>query len=140
MSLHKRWNRILIARILFALAALYGIPVLLLGLFGEAQFNAAMPPAITHPEFYYGFHGVALVFQLIFILIAIDPVRYRPLMLVAVLEKLAFFAPALWLYGGGRLAEGGPFYGAMIDGVWAVLFLFAWWLVRPQKDRTQQGA
>ncbi|WP_337658581.1 hypothetical protein [Sphingorhabdus sp. Alg231-15] len=124
-----------IARILFALAALYGILVLLLGLFGEAQFNTAMPPAITHPEFYYGFHGVALVFQIIFILIAIDPVRYRPLMLVAVLEKLAFFVPALWLFSSGRLAEGGPFFGAMIDGVWAVLFLLAWMLTRSERER-----
>lgn len=123
-----------IARIIFGLAALYGIPVLLLGFFGEGQFNAAMPPAITHPEFYYGFHGVALVFQLIFILIAIDPVRYRPLMLVAVLEKLAFFGPTLWLYAGGRLMEGGPFYGALIDGLWAFLFLLVWWLARPEKN------
>ncbi len=127
-------NKQSIARIIFALAALYGIPVLLLGLSGEAQFNAAMPPAITHPEFYYGFHGVALVFQLIFVLIAIDPVRYRPLMLVAVLEKLAFFGPALWLNSSGRLAEGGPFFGAMIDGVWALLFLLAWALTRPKRD------
>lgn len=121
-------------RLIFALAALYGMTVLLLGLFGEEQFNAAMPPAITHPEFYYGFHGVALVFQLIFVLIAIDPVRYRPLMLVAVLEKLAFFGPALWLYSSGRLVEGGPFYGAMIDGVWALLFVLAWWLARPEEE------
>lgn len=127
----KRFMKI--TRLIFALAALYGMTVLLLGLFGEEQFNAAMPPAITHPEFYYGFHGVALVFQLIFVLIAIDPVRYRPLMLVAVLEKLAFFGPALWLYSSGRLVEGGPFYGAMIDGGWALLFVLAWWLAWPKE-------
>ncbi|MEP2103567.1 MAG: hypothetical protein ABJP02_15665 [Parasphingorhabdus sp.] len=121
-------------RIIFGLAALYGIAVLLLGLFGEAQFNAAMPPAITHPEFYYGFHGVALVFQLVFVLIAIDPVRYRPLMLVAVLEKLAFFGPALWLYNSGRLAEGGLFHGAMIDGLWALFFLLAWGMIGAKRD------
>ncbi len=46
---------------------------------------------------------------------------------------LAFFGPLLWLYSGGRLTEGGPFYGAMIDGVWALLFLLAWWLVRPER-------
>lgn len=121
-------------RLIFALAALYGMTVLLLGLFGEERFNAAMPPAITHPEFYYGFHGVALVFQFLFVLIAIDPVRYRPLMLLAVLEKLAFFVPALWLYDSGRLMEGGAFYGAMIDGVWALLFVLAWWLARPEEE------
>ena len=125
-----------IARILFGLAALYGIPVLLLGLVGENQFNAAMPPAITHPEFYYGFYGIALVFQLIFVLIATDPVRYRPLMLIAALEKLAFFLPGMVLHANGRLPVGGPYYGAWIDGLWAIFFLFAWWQVRPNKGTT----
>ena len=46
-----------ITRIIFALAAAWGFFALIPGLFGEASFNAAMPPAITHPEFYYGFHG-----------------------------------------------------------------------------------
>lgn len=117
-------------RIIFGLAAAWGFFALIPGLFAEASFNAAMPPAITHPEFYYGFHGLALVFQLIFVMIAIDPERYRALIPIAVLEKLAFFVPAMWLYSNGRLMEGGLFYGAIIDGIWAVLFVLAWWFGR----------
>lgn len=119
-------------RIIFALAAAWGFLALIPGLFGEASFNASMPPAITHPEFYYGFYGVALVFQLIFVMIAIDPARYRPLIGIAILEKLAFFLPSMWLYSTGRLLMGGPFYGAIIDAIWAVLFLLAWWIGRRQ--------
>lgn len=117
-------------RVIFGLAALWGFLALVPGLFGEARFNAAMPPAITHPEFYYGFHGVALVFQLIFVMIAIDPARYYPLIGIAILEKLAFFVPGIWLYSEGRLAEGGIYFGALIDGVLALLFALAWWFGR----------
>jgi hypothetical protein len=45
---------------------------------------------------------------------------------VAVLEKAAFFAPSVALHIAGRLAVSGPFIGAMIDGVWMVLFAVAW--------------
>ena len=78
------------AKITYWLAAIYGILVLLPGFFLEAEFSRTSPPALTHPEFYYGFYGSALVWQLAFILIARDPVRYRPLMLVSVLEKAGF--------------------------------------------------
>ena len=92
------------ARIIFALAAVWGFFALIPGLFGEASFNAAMPPAITHPEFYYGFHGLALVFQLIFVMIAIDPVRYRPLIGIASIGKAGFLpARVLWLYSERRI-------------------------------------
>jgi len=115
------------AQIIFWSAAIWGFVVLIPGLFGEAALGVAMPPAITHPEFYYGFYGVALVFQLIFVMIARDPERYGALIPIAILEKCAFFAPTLWLYHQGRVSVGGPFYGAMIDGVWMLLFAFAWW-------------
>lgn len=114
------------ARRVYLIAALYGIVVLVPGFFMEREFGLSMPPAVTHPEFYHGFYGSALVWQFAFLLIARDPVRYRPLMLITVLEKLAFLLACLWLWGAGRLAVGGPFYGAMIDGVLMVLFFIAW--------------
>ena len=42
------------------------------------------PPPVTHPEFYYGFVGVALAFQLVFLTIASDPLKYRPLILAGI--------------------------------------------------------
>lgn len=115
------------ARLTFAVAAVYGIAVLLPGLFIEAGATPLFPP-LAQPEYYYGFYGSALVWQLLFIAIARDPARYRPLMLVAVLEKAAFFLPCLWLWQTHRLSvASGPFIGAMIDGLLMVAFAFAWW-------------
>jgi hypothetical protein len=41
--------------------------------------------------------GVALVWQLAFIFIARDPVRFRPLMVPAILEKLVYSIPVIIL-------------------------------------------
>lgn len=115
------------ARWIFLIAGIYGILVLIPGFFLESMVAA---PPITHPEFYYGFYGSALVWQLVFLAIARDPVKLRPLMLLAVLEKVAFFVPSLALHFTGRLPMGGPLIGGMIDGVLMVLFAFAWWSSR----------
>ncbi|MEO9500610.1 MAG: hypothetical protein ABJD75_16010 [Parasphingorhabdus sp.] len=113
-------------KVIFWVAAIYGIVALLPGYFGESQYV----PAISHPEFYYGFHGLALVFQLVFIMIARDPLRYRALIPIAVLEKASFFLPSLVLWSQGRLEVGGPFIGAMIDGIFMLLFVWSWKLSR----------
>lgn len=114
------------AKTTYLLAAIYGIAVLLPGIFLEARFSQAAPPGLTHPEFYYGFYGSALVWQLAFFLISRDPVRYRALMLVTVLEKASFLIACLALWSSGRMGPTGPFYGSLIDGVWMILFAIAW--------------
>jgi hypothetical protein len=114
------------ARWTFLIAGLYGILILMPGFFLEAQLGEREPPPITHPEFYYGFYGSALVWQLVFFLIAGNPLKYRPLMLVSVLEKVSFFATCIVLFLTGRLAVGGPLLGSIIDGLWMVLFTMAW--------------
>ena len=119
------------ARWVFLIAGVYGVLVLVPGLFLERQFGLTDPPPLTHPEFYYGFYLTALVFQAIFLLIARDPARWRPLMLVAVAEKIAFLGPCVALYATGRMRLGGPFIGGLIDGVLMLLFLAAWRASRP---------
>lgn len=114
------------ARITYLLAAIYGVIVLLPGFFLETRFSQATPPAVTHPEFYYGFYGSALIWQFAFYAISRDPVRYRPLMLVTVLEKAAFLIACLVLWSSGRMGLAGPFYGSLVDGVWMILFAIAW--------------
>src|SRR3954453_21390875 len=105
------------ARWTFLIAGLYGVLILVPGFFLEAQLGTTEPPPVTHPEFYYGFYGSALVWQLAFFVIASDPVRYRPLILVSVLEKLSFLVTCIALYAAGRLAAGGPLLGSLIDGM-----------------------
>ena len=113
------------ARWTFLIAGIYGLLALVPMYFMEAQIGIDTPPAITHPEYFYGFIGVAVAFQLVFIIVSTDPQKYRPLMLAAIAEKLSFATAAAVLLASGRLV--GPIViGAAIDAVLAVLFAIAW--------------
>jgi hypothetical protein len=118
-------------RWIFLLAGIYGMPVVLTSFFREQQIGVDTPPPITHPEYYYGFLAVTLAWQVAFFIIASDPARFRPLMPVAVLEKLLFGVIIAALYLLGRTGVS-MFVAGMIDLGWGVLFLIAWWLIRPQ--------
>jgi len=112
------------ARGVFTAAAVYGVLALAPQYFLEEKIGRDYPPPITHPEHFYGFVGVALAWQVFFLLIARDPVRYRPAMLVAVLEKLVFAVPAIVLFLGERVPAAVLGFG-LVDLMLAVLFLAA---------------
>lgn len=117
------------ARLVFRIAGIYGLVVLAPGFFLEQRVGQDYPPAVTHPEYYYGFLSVALAWQVLFLMLSRDPVRYRPLMLPSVLEKAGFLISAIVLSAQQRIAA--PTLGfALIDGVLGVLFLTAWWKTR----------
>jgi hypothetical protein len=78
------------ARVVFPVAGIYGLIVLAPRYFLEAKTGRDFPPPITHPEFYYGFIGVTIGWQVLFLFLSTDPTRYRPLMIPAVLEKASF--------------------------------------------------
>ena len=112
------------ARIVFRIAGVYGVLVLVPQYFLEARIGRDFPPAITHPEHFYGFIGVALAWQFVFFVIASDPVRFRPVMWPAVFEKLAFGVAAIVLFAQQRIAA--PILAAgLFDLVLAGLFLVA---------------
>jgi hypothetical protein len=112
------------ARRVFFVAGVYGLIGLIPQYFMEAMVGRDFPPAITHPEHYYGFIGVALAWQVFFFIIARDPVRYRIAMLPAMLEKFAFGGAMVVLYLQGRLAA--LILGAgIIDLVFVALFIAA---------------
>ncbi len=114
----------LFARRVFLTAAVYGVLVLAPQYFMEAKVGRDFPPPVTHPEHFYGFIGVALAWQVLFVVIARDPIRYRPVMPVAVLEKLAFGVAAVVLFTQGRIPA--AVLGAgLIDLVLAALFITA---------------
>ena len=87
----------------FGLAALYGLLVLVPHYYCEEKLGRDFPPAITHPEQFYGFLGVSVAWQFAFILLAHDPGRYRPMMLVAVLEKAGYGIAVVVLFSLGRV-------------------------------------
>lgn len=109
------------AKRVFLIAGVYGVLVLVPQYFMEGRIGRDFPPPISHPEHFYGFIGVALAWQVLFFVIARDPVRYRGAMVPAILEKLAFGVAAIVLFAQGRLAA--PVFGAgLFDLVLATLF------------------
>lgn len=112
------------ARYTFLIAGIYGLIVLAPQYFLEAKTNRDFPPAITHPEYYYGFTGVALAWQIAFLIISRAPSRYRPMMIPAVLEKLSFGAAAIVLFWQNRLPS--MLLGAgILDLILGALFVVA---------------
>ncbi len=111
---------------IFWIAAVYGIVAILPQFFLEGKLVADSGRALSHPEYYYGFFGVALAWQLVFVLIARDPIRYRPIMPFGAMEKIAFGAACLILVALGR-AQGWQVVAAgIIDLAFAALILLAW--------------
>jgi hypothetical protein len=113
-----------LARWIYGLSAVYGVIVLAPFLFLEKAIAAQTAP-FNHPEYYYGFLSAALVFQLVFFLIARDPVRLRPIMPATVLEKWGWGVAAwtLWLQ---HRTQAQLVAFATIDVALGVLFLVAW--------------
>lgn len=117
------------ARIVFWTAGAYGV-LSLTPLYFLFDFVGRMdPPPVTHPQFYYGFVGVALAWQFAFFVIATDPVRFRPMIIPAVLEKLGYVLAVLVLYlqGRGSLVQS---IGAGPDALFGVLFAMAFFKLR----------
>jgi hypothetical protein len=112
-------------RRVFLVAGIWGVAVLTPMYFLEGTVGQRMPPAITHPEYYYGFVGVALVWQVLFFLIATDPSRYRPVILVAILEKVSYGLAVPMLFAARRV-DVWVFVGGLIDLMWAVLFAISY--------------
>ena len=113
------------ARLIFTLAGIYGLIVLTPFLFMERLIAERTPGGLTHPEDYYGFLGAALVMQLFYLTIGRDPLRFRPLMPLCTLAKLAFFVPVLILF----LQEKVPAVTlelVSVDALLAFAFLHAW--------------
>lgn len=113
------------ARWVFNIAAVYGVISVAPLYFMERTINQQNPPPITHPMFFYGFVGVTLAWQLLFFAIARQPMRLRPVIPFAVLEKLSFALAAMVLYRQARLDHNDLWFAA-IDLILAVLFLLAW--------------
>jgi hypothetical protein len=116
---------LIFAKRVFFWSGVYGIAVLLPMFFLEEKLGRDFPPPTNHPEQYYGFLGVALAWQLAFLVIARDPVRHRPIMLPAIAEKFLVGGAALWLVAAGRLA-GITAAPLLVDLVLGCLFVVAY--------------
>lgn len=123
------------AKIVFLIAGIYGILVTAPLFVAEGYLNATQPPAITHPEYYYGFAGVTLAWQILFLVLSRDPLRYRPMMLVAVLEKVTGIVFILLVLL--QLSPPSMLIG-VVDVILGIIFLTAY--IRTAPSRVQQVA
>ena len=57
----------------YLIAGIYGLLILLPQYFLEVQNGIDYPPPINHPEYYYGFIGIAVAWQIAFLIISRDP-------------------------------------------------------------------
>jgi hypothetical protein len=112
------------AKVVFWIASIWGVVILTPLYFIFDMIGRNDPPPITHPAFYYGFVSVGLAFQAAFFVIALDPVRLRPMMIPSVLEKFGYGATLLVLYLQNRLHPQDLALGG-IDVLFGLLFLAA---------------
>jgi hypothetical protein len=121
------------ARAVFWIAALWGFLILMPLYFLFDTIGRQTPPPLTHPGFYYGFIGVALSWQVAFLIIGNNPVRYRPMMVPAMLEKFIYSLSLIMLYWQGRI--GPKEMGGVLDLVFGVLFVIAFLKTPSQTER-----
>jgi len=91
----------------------------------EEQFGRDNPPPVSHPQLYYGFVGVTLFWQFMFLVIGSDPIRFRNAMIPAMLEKASFAIAIPILYALERVNVTWVGFASM-DATWLVLFVIAY--------------
>src|SRR5687767_15864896 len=112
------------AKYVFYAAGIYGLIALVPQYFLEEKTGLDYPPAITHAEYYYGFIGVALAFQIVFLIIGGNPSKYRAMMIPSIIEKFSFAIAVVVLYLQNRVAP--MMLGAgLIDLVLGILFVLS---------------
>lgn len=117
------------AKWVFAIAGVYGILVIAPLYVLETQLNTALPPPLNHPEYYYGFIGITLAWEFLFLVLSRDPVRYRLMMLPAMFEKFSFPIAVIVLVMQGRTSSSFLLLPS-IDVIWGILFVISFWLTR----------
>lgn len=120
------------AKRVFLIAGIYGLIVVLPMYFLEEKNSRDFPPPITHPEYYYGFIGVTLAWQVLYLVLATDPRRYRPMMIPPILAKASFVVAAVILFFQNRVPFV-MFVVAIPDLIICVLFAIAFLETSPKK-------
>jgi len=108
----------------FTCAGIWGLVVLTPLYFSFDLVGRFYPPAITHPDFFYGFIGVAVAWQIGFLLIGRDPAGLHMMMIPAILEKFGYVVTLSILYAQDSLRMG-QFVVAVPDFALGLLFVFA---------------
>ena len=109
--------------IIFKGAGIYGIIVMILLLVAPTQ--VLNEPTVIHPEYYFGFVMVGLVWQIAFLVVGSDPVRFRPIMPVCMCEKFFYITLLTFLIMTHRTPER-MWPAVVLDGLVGCAFIYAW--------------
>jgi len=123
------------AKIVFIIAGIWGL-VVLTPLYWLVDITGRpYPPPTDHPQFYYGFLSVAMAWQVAFLVIGSNPVRLRPLMIPAILEKLGYVSLLAILRSQSRISDLDT-YPILPDLLLGLLFIAAFIRTRtPQQPQ-----
>jgi hypothetical protein len=126
------------AKVVFWIAGIWGLLVMTPLYFMFDLISRKDPPPINHPGFYYGFVGLGFAWQLAFLVIAQDPIRFRPMMLPSIVEKFTYAIAVVVLVIQGRMHASDLVF-AGTDGLLGLLFIAAYLFTPPSKaEFTQQ--
>ena len=123
------------AKIVYIIAGIWGI-VVLTPLYWLVDITGRpYPPPTDYPQFYYGFLSVAMAWQVAFLVIGSNPLRLRPLMIPAILEKLGYVLLLAILRGQSRISDLDT-YPILPDLLLGLLFIAAFIRTRaPQQPQ-----
>jgi len=107
------------AKWVFGAAGLSGLAILL-----PMYFKPA--PSAVGAEFYYGFIGIGSAWQVAFLMIAANPVKYRLMMLLSIVEKISFVGTVFMLKDSLNISLAAGY----MDLIFAALFLISFFLVK----------
>jgi hypothetical protein len=127
------------ARIVFVSAGVWGILVLTPLCWLIDFTGRRYAPPTDYPHFFYGFLSVAFAWQIAFLVIGFNPIRFRPMMILGMLEKLSFVATVTVLYAQARIPAADAQAG-IPDFLLCLLFIVAFAKTRPATTRDARSA
>jgi hypothetical protein len=121
------------AKIVFGIAGVYGLLVITPLYFTYNLIGRLDPPPLTHPQLYFALLGVTMAWQFAFFVIATNPSRFRPMMILALVEKVSYVLAVVVLYLQSRMT---PLQSltAVPDALLGLLFVFAFFKTRRSDD------
>jgi hypothetical protein len=112
------------AKIVFIAAGVWGIIVVTPLYFLLDVTGRQYAPPAAYPQFFYGFLSVTLAWQIAFLVIGSNPVRFRPLMIPSIAEKLGYVVTVAVLHGQARISAADA-VAAVPDVLLGILFIAA---------------